>query len=167
MTCVIVHDACSLIDLRKGQLLQVMLKLPYRFVVPLPIRLSELLDFTDREWRMLDDGGVATFDLPADRVREAVDLRARHTRLSANDCFCLVSACCHEGSILLTGDKQLRRVAVQSGVAVHGVLWIVDELRNTGACPDDLLARALESWLADISVFLPKADIETRLRGLR
>lgn len=37
MTTVIVNDASCLIDLHKVRLLPVMLKLPYRFVVPLPV----------------------------------------------------------------------------------------------------------------------------------
>jgi len=53
MTCVVVHDASCLIDLRKGQLLEVLCHLPCRFVVPLPIRESELLDFTPHEWAIL------------------------------------------------------------------------------------------------------------------
>ena len=55
MTCVVVNDASCLIDLRKGQLLHVLSRLPYRFIVPLPIRESELLDFTPQEWAILDD----------------------------------------------------------------------------------------------------------------
>lgn len=68
MTCVVVNDASCLIDLRKGQLLHVLLQLPYRFIVPLPIREEELLDFTPQEWRMLEDGGLTTYDLPGEEV---------------------------------------------------------------------------------------------------
>ncbi len=48
MTCVVVNDASCLIDLRKGGLLAVLCKLPYRFVVPLPIREAEVRDFPSR-----------------------------------------------------------------------------------------------------------------------
>lgn len=58
MTSVIVNDASCLIDLHKVRLLPVMLKLPYRFVVPLPIRLAEALDLTERDWRPLDDAAA-------------------------------------------------------------------------------------------------------------
>ena len=73
MTCVVVNDASCLIDLKKGELLHVLLRLPYRFIVPLPIREEELLDFTAQEWRMLEDGGLATYDLPAEEVADAAD----------------------------------------------------------------------------------------------
>ena len=51
----IVHDASCLIDLSKGKLLRFVPKLPFRLIVPFPIRHSEVLDFTNREWRLLDE----------------------------------------------------------------------------------------------------------------
>ena len=38
VTRVVVNDASCLIDPQKGRLLQMLCRLPYRFVVPLPIR---------------------------------------------------------------------------------------------------------------------------------
>ena len=63
MTCVIINDASCLIDLRKGTLLAVLCELPYCFVVPLPIRKSEVLDFSKQQWQQLDDAGMITYDL--------------------------------------------------------------------------------------------------------
>lgn len=166
MTAVIVNDASCLIDLHKVRLLPVMLKLPYRFVVPLPVRCSEALDLSDRDWRRLDDPGLVTFDLPPERIADALRLRRRHPKLSANDCFCLVSARCHDG-MLLTGDQLMRRVATELGVRVHGALWVVDELRRHGACGAARLIPALERWRDDQAVFLPRQEIDRRLRQLR
>lgn len=167
MTSVIVNDASCLIDLHKVRLLPAMLRLPYRFVVPLPIRRAEALDLTDQDWRRLDDLGLVTFDLPSERVADALRLRSFHPRLSANDCFCLVSAQCHETGMLLTGDQLLRQVATQAGVRVHGVLWVVDELRRRVACSDGQLISGLERWRDDRTVFLPRQEIDRRLRQLR
>ena len=100
MTTVVVNDASCLIDLHKGQLLSVMLTLPYRFVVPLPIRHAEALDLTDRDWRILEDAGLFTFDLPPELVEEAMKIKTAHRKLSANDCLCLVSTGCQERGIL-------------------------------------------------------------------
>lgn len=167
MTHVVVNDASCLIDLRKGRLLHVLCQLPYRFIVPLPIRESELLDFTPQEWAILEGDGMQTYDLPPDRVAEVVALKRQHGRLSANDCFCLVSTQCHEEGILLSGDALLRSVAKSSGVRVHGVLWIVDELHAANLCEVPLPISALEIWKADRSVFLPVQLIDQRLRRLR
>lgn len=166
MTCVVVNDASCLIDLKKGQLLHVLLRLPYRFIVPLPIRAEELLDFTAQEWQMLEDGGLATYDLPAEEVAQVLALRRAHSSLSANDCFALVTTTCHENGILLTGDRLLRKVAIARAVRVHGVLWIIDELNAAEACERELLISALQIWRDDDAVFLPLTEIDKRLKHL-
>lgn len=167
MTCVIVNDASCLIDLRKGRLLHAMLSLPHRFVVPYPVRMSELLDFTPQEWRILDDSGLETFDLPPEAVTRAFAIRAQHPRLSPNDCFCLVATLQHENATLLTGDQLLRRVAGAHQLDVHGILWMIDLLHENGVGQADLLVSALETWRDDPTVFLPREEIERRLRIIR
>ena len=166
MTCVVVNDASCLIDLKKGQLLDVLLRLPYRFVVPLPIRQEELLDFTPQEWRMLEDGGLGIYDLPGTEVSQVLALKRAYSQLSANDCFALVTTTCHEDAILLTGDGLLKKVATAHAVRVHGVLWVIDELHAADACEIELLVSALRVWRADDAVFLPFAEVDKRLQRL-
>jgi predicted nucleic acid-binding protein len=163
---IVVNDASCLIDLRKARLLHLLSRLPYRFMIPLPVRASELLDFTPQEWAILD-AGMETFDLPPARVSEAFEVKAIHPKLSANDCFCLVTTRFHQNAILLTGDGLLRRVARKRGLPVHGVLWVVDELLRLALCEADVLIGALEIWRHDVAVFLPASEIERRLRPLR
>ena len=165
MTRAIVNDASCLIDLRKGGLLRVLCSLPCQIVVPLPIRESELLDFTSRDWQILDDAGLTTHDLTPEQVREALDLKHRHPSLSANDCFCVVTAHTFNG-ILLTGDALLRRVASEDGLRVHGVLWVIDQLKAVEACEDTLLVHALDVWREDAAVFLPSDEISRRIHRL-
>ena len=162
MTCVVVNDASCLIDLRKGGLLGVLCSLPYRFIVPFPIRTSELLDFTERDWELLDETGMDTYDLTPEEVGEAFALKRRHPPLSANDCFCLVTARVHAG-ILLTGDSYLRRVAKGRDLPVHGVLWIVDRLSELAQCDNTLLINALSTWREDATVFLPREELLKRI----
>ena len=109
---------------------------------PLPVRESEVLDFSNEQWRQLDDAGMITHDLAPDEVAQALALKERHPALSANDSLCIVTALAHRG-ILLTGDALLRRVATDNGLSVHGVLWIVDDLDAAGGCARSLLIQAL------------------------
>ena len=162
---VIVNDASCLIDLHKGGLLTVLCRLPYSFVVPLPIRESEILGFSDQEWQELDESGMTTYDLTSDEVSQALVLKKTYPALSANDCFCFVTATAQNG-ILLTGDAQLRKVATKYNLAVHGVLWVIDELDNTKSCARAQLIYALERWQVDDAVFLPKCEISVRLEKL-
>lgn len=165
MRHLVVNDASCLIDLRKGGLLPVLGNLPYRLVVPLPVRESEVLDFCNTEWRTLDAAGLVTYDLKPDGVAQALALKARYPALSANDCFCYVTAEIHAG-ILLTGDRLLRNVAADNGLRVHGVLWVIDELLAARACSACTLVRALRSWESDTTVFLPHQEICNRLDRL-
>ena len=166
MTCVVVNDASCLIDLYKGRLLLATLELPYRFVLPLPIRHSELLDLTDRQWRRLDQAGLETFNLPPAQVLEAQQVRQALPRLSMNDCFCLVTVRHQDRGMLLTGDKRLRRTAEVEGLRVHGVLWVIDQLYAAGVCGASRLAAALKAWREDRTVFLPQLEIDQRLQCL-
>ncbi len=165
MTCVIVNDASCLIDLRKGGLLGIVCTLPYRFVIPLPVRASEVLDLSEAEWQALDEAGTITHDLTAEEIGQALVVKERHPGLSANDCFCLVTAGVYLG-ILLTGDALLRRVAAGRGMRVHGVLWVVDELEAAAVCNRSVLSRALKAWQSDETVFLPPHEISARLEYL-
>ena len=140
-----------------------MLELPYRFIVPYPIRVDELLDFTQLEWDMLETGGMEVYDLPPNQMVEVLAARRATPQLSAYDCMCLVSTRHHADSILLTGDMQLRKTAQAENLRTHGVLWIIDELRDKNACTDDIIRRALETWRDDQSVFLPPQEILKRL----
>ncbi len=71
-------------------------------------------------------------------------MKERHGELSANDCFCSVTAQTYSG-ILLTGDALLRKVAAANGLRVHGVLWVVDELEAAEVCSRSHLSRALKA----------------------
>ena len=74
MRPVVVNDASCLIDLCKGDLLSVLGNLPYRLVVPLPVREFEILDFTDAHWHALDAAGLVTYDLsPRHEIANRLD----------------------------------------------------------------------------------------------
>ena len=167
MIRLIVSDTSCLIDLHKVRLLAVILRLPYRFIVPLPVRYSEVLDLSDPEWRGLEHAGLVAPDPPFEQVAEALALRTRHPALSPADCACLVEAQHSDNAVLLTGDRRLRRVAEAADLCVHGVLWIVDELWRAGLCCAARLVVALERWNDDRAVFLPPLEIESRVGLLR
>ncbi|MEM7288789.1 MAG: type II toxin-antitoxin system VapC family toxin [Pseudomonadota bacterium] len=142
-----------------------MLELPYRFIVPYPIRVDELLDFTVENWAMLEGGGMEVYDLPPAQMVEVFAVRRATPQLSAYDCMCLVSTRHHENGMLLTGDMQLRKTAQAEDLRTHGVLWIIDELRDKTDCAEEVIRNALEVWRDDSSVFLPRTEIEKRLTG--
>ncbi len=154
-----------MIDLRKADLLVALCELPRRIVVPLPVRVSEVLDLSEREWRELDAAGMITHDLSPGEVGQGHRLKRRYPGLSANDCFCLVVARALRG-VLLTGDALLRRVATADDLEAHGVLWVIDQLEKEGIRSASVLMQALEIWRKDEAVFLPETEILARLGHL-
>ena len=162
---VVVADACALIHLQRGRLLDLLPRLPFQLVIPAEIRL-ELARFTRTDWGLLDGGGLRTFALPENEAEPAARPSIRHPQLSASDRACLAAARRHPGGILLTDDRQLRRAAEKTRVPVHGSLWAVDQMAIR-SFPAARLKKALEIWRGDVSAYLPEDEIDKRLKRLK
>ena len=80
----------------------VLCRLPYRFVVPLPVRESEMLGLTNEEWDNFERSGAEIHDLPLERSEDVQTLKEHHGRLSVNDCLYLVIVQRYDNGILLT-----------------------------------------------------------------
>ena len=160
---VVINDASCLIDLHKVGLVEVMLRLPYDFVVALPVAHNEVLDFTDADWVRFFGAGLEKVDLDPAQVGRAITHRSQNVKLTAEDCFSLVLAEDIKSSILLTGDAELRSVAINKGCEVHGVIWVADEIHSRALLANVKLAECLEAWLNDPLVRLPAGQLNTRL----
>lgn len=164
---IIVSDTSCVIDLRKGQLLDVILELPYTIAMPRPLFDDELLSLKDEEKEKLLEGGLQLLDVDGAGVNAAQTYRENFKRLRLYDCFALVVAEKLENSILLTGDQNLKKVAVGRGVEAHGVLWATDQLYEHKCCSAQTLKNVLRSFLGDPLVFVPDDLIHARLRRYR
>ncbi len=155
-----------MIDLRKGGLLEAMLRLPYSFVMPDTLFENEWLGLSAGEKRTLLNLGLQVHTLPGPLVQRAAQYFNQYARLALNDCFALVLAEQAEDCILLTGDGILRRIAEEKGIEVHGVLWATDEMESLGVVPIQVLHNALQLFLEDALVFLPANEMRRRIRRL-
>ena len=162
-TRIVINDTSCLVDLRKGGLIEAMLSLPFRFVVTFNVRAGELLDFGVAEWERLEMLGLETIDPPGEQVQEAGQVMAAHRKLSFEDSLNFVVARANQLSILLTGDRALRLVAESSGIEVHGILWVVEQLLERRHADRADLVDALERWKRDPTVFVPAHLIEATL----
>lgn len=162
---VVINDACCLIDLHKGELIDLMLRLPYRFVVAWPVRENELLDFNVRDWKRMQAAGLEVVDLDSNQVRRAFDLRATHRKLTFEDCLSLVLAQDMIEPILLTSDAGLRHVATSAGQKVHGVLWVTEQIFSHNLCAPARLLRCVQSWVDDPLVRLPNDLLQAQIRA--
>ena len=81
--------------------------------------------------------------------------------ISITDCSVCFYARQHSAT-LLTGDRQLRKYAEASNVAVRGILFIFDELIAENIITPQVAAGKLKELLS-INVRLPKSEIEKRI----
>jgi hypothetical protein len=154
---IIVSDASVLMDLAKVHLIEATVALPFDFVIPETILLRELLDLGSyRSADLLRLGFRAGALEPADTEHALAYFRTHRRLLSINDCFAWRFAEVHDG-ILMTGDANLRALATQNGVEVHGTLWIAELISMHGTCSPPHLIDALDRLDADPLVFLPTA----------
>ena len=75
-----------------------------------------------------------------------------------------------ENAMLLTGDKILRRHAVVQSIEVHGTLWIMDQLVESGRLDATLAAARLEALMERVGAerrYLPRAECAVRIRRWR
>jgi len=71
-----------------------------------------------------------------------------------------------EDAMLLSGDKPLRQQAKLRMVEVHGTLWIMDQLVDSGLLAKKVAAQRLKSLLLQTGReqrYLPKSDCHARI----
>lgn len=152
---IIISDSSCLIDLQKASLLEAFVRLPYDVCVPDVIFESELLSFSAKEKKTLQDIGLEILELPGDGLLSVQNLRREKPALSVNDCFACVLAQRHSGCILLTGDGDLRTISEEHGIEVHGILWCMDEIHTAKTATIRQIHDALVMFEADATVRLP------------
>lgn len=163
---IIVNDSSALIDLAKTRLLENLLRLPYRFVIPDVLYADELITLHHYRREQLLDIGFVLGELDGPQVGKAGEYGHRYPALSLNDCFALVMAETTDDAVLLTGDQRLRRVAEQHRVETHGILWLLDQLLERGAVDPAILRDALQSLARDRTVRLPVKEVQRRMHAL-
>ena len=118
-----VLDAGVVFDFAAGDLLDALFRLPLTFCAPDLL----LVELKRPPATLLVQLGLEVEALPGESLVEIIALRSGHPALSLNDVAVFVLAR-NLGVGLLTGDRRLRALAEQSGVEVHGTLWLLDEL---------------------------------------
>ncbi len=163
---IIINDSSALIDLAKTRLLENLLQLPYRFVIPDVLYADELITLRHYRREQLLDIGFELGELNGVQIGKASAYSQQHPKLSLNDCFALVMAETTDKAVLLTGDQQLRRVAEHQGVEVHGILWILDQAYEQGAVDAATLHAALLVLTNEPLTRLPGKELQRRMQDL-
>ncbi len=152
-----VTDASILFDAVKGGILHEMFQLPFVFVTSDIVASRELKNPSFSEFQK---AGLHQDELSGIQISRIDALRASHKALSVSDISVFLLAL-DQKMILLTGDEALRKFAESSGIQVHGILWILDELIRKGIISKRGASQALQQMI-DRGCHLPKKECDER-----
>lgn len=156
-----VADTSVWIDLHLGGSMDHAFALAIEWLIPDAV-LAELEE--PEGARVLALGGQRV-SLPPDSVQGLEELAALYPGLATADLVALQLARLR-GAMLLTSDAPLRRAAQREGVAVHGSLWLLDELVNERVLSEAEAARSLQQMVASGRRF-PQGEVQSRLHRWR
>ncbi len=156
----LISDANILIDMDAGEILKSMFALDYTFATPDLLYQDELAELHPH----LLDMGLQTMglsDTSVQRVFEHVETYS-HTGVSSYDLASL-SLAQQEQAPLLTGDRKLHQICIQESIAVHGTIWLVEEIYKSKISTAQTIKRAYAKMKADGSR-LPWDEVEKQLK---
>lgn len=161
---IVVNDANILIDFCKLDMLAALFLLQYDFHV------------VDAVWEELNSQHQAQLQpyihterlviiKDAVTIQDVIQIKRQKNQLSIPDCTALLYAK-KQSSILLTSDKNLRIIANQHKIDIHGHLWVFDNLVSARIITTKVAAEKLTKLTTEINrkLGLPKTEIETRVR---
>jgi hypothetical protein len=155
---VLVTDTNIWIDLDHGGLLELMFQLPYQICTA---------DFARVEIRSVDIAileryGLIFQELGKELIAELFRLRQHKAAMAIADLAAFLLAR-EQGAVLVTGDRNLVRFAIDAGVDVHGLLWLMDEMIRLGVLEPGKGADSLKIIL-EYGARLPAEECIQRIR---
>lgn len=160
---VAVIDACVLIDLANGGLLEAWFQLGIE---------THTTDLVLRQVKKDHQGQAVTAFVEAGRLKvetltgkQVLQMRAElgHLPVGVEDQSALFLAM-ELDAILLTGDRRLRLEGLRKSLEVRGMLWVLDELVARRHLTPKLAAVKLQKLLAD-GAFLPPDECAKRFKA--
>ena len=162
----LIHDANVLMDLLGIGLLERALDLPYDMETT-DLVLLEIEDPGQAEVleKCIASGRLVVIATTAPQVSE-IGLRMEACRaLSLADCSVLYYAEARHG-VVLTGDGRMRKEAASRNQEVHGTLWVLERMVESGTLPSTEAAARLEALVA-VNPRLPRKDCDQLLETWR
>ncbi len=154
---VLVTDTNIWIDLKNGDILGEVFRLPYQFLIS-DFAIPELIH---PRWKTLESLGLKSQEMTPEQVIELVQLRQSYKNLSLVDLAAILLAKSLEAT-LLTGDWRLVQLANDYSIPVHGVLWLLDEMLHYQALAPGQASAALRRMLEQ-GARLPAEECSRRL----
>ncbi len=156
---ILVSDTSILIDLERGGLLEAAFSCGMTLVVPDLLYERELANENGPYLKSL---GLGVVSLSATEVALAQEVSTDRPGLSLPDCFAL-SCATRPNHVLVTGDKLLRKEALNRLGTVFGLLWMLDQMHASGHVPPANLVDGLTRISQDPRARLPADEVRRRL----
>ena len=157
---ILVSDTSVLIDLERGELLELAFSCGHTMVVPDLLYENELQSDIGPQ---LIDLGLQVIQLGPDEVALAQNIKSGRPQLSFADCFGLACAT-RQNHALLAGDGNLRKEAAARNVSVFGIFWLLEEIEKaSGQVVTSLLHAGLTKISGDARCRLPKEKTKSLL----
>ena len=156
---VLVTDTNIWIDLQNGGILEKLFLLPFHFIAPD----FAITEYSTVDWKELDKLGVEFCEIAPEEIQKIVFLKSMHPGLSVVDLSALLLAE-ERKAVLITGDKNLRILAVERKNNCHGVLWILDILVAHQIINGKTAASAMAAMIQK-GARLPEKDCNQRLEN--
>lgn len=156
-----VSDANVLIDIEAGGLEASMFSLPdFEFCIPDVVFEKELR----KNHSHLEKMGLKLRSLTGSAVSEVFKLSQFHHKPSRMDLFALVLAK-EEKWMLLTGDRNLRKIAEEHKIQCHGTIWLVEKMVENQIIKPEVARNAYQNMRVKGSR-LPWEEAEYRLKNI-
>jgi len=156
---ILVSDTSILIDLDRGGLLEATFRCGFTMVVPDLLYEREL---EPENGAYLKSLGLGVVSLTSEEVASAQSIKGERKALSLPDCFAL-SCASRPNHILLTGDKALRTEALIKQAQAFGLLWLLDQMAETGSVSHATLYEGLIRISSHQRCRLPASEVRKRL----
>ncbi|MDY6796521.1 MAG: DUF3368 domain-containing protein [Actinomycetota bacterium] len=137
-------DACIIFDFVAGESLNYLFESYFEFLTTDLIMHDELETPSVSD---LADMGLRAIGLDGPTLQSLITYIVRYPAIKRNDAILLGIAVSRKMP-LLTGDKALRKAAEGEGVVVHGTLWLLDRLVESGVFDARDASDALEKMVA-------------------
>jgi len=126
---ILLHDASVLIDLMTVDILETALTLPYKMETTDLVK-REILRGGQKDIlaRIVAARKIEVIRSTKEEISGIAELNNLNPALSFADSSVLFHAVA-KGSVVLSDDARLRRIAKERALTVHGTLWIISELR--------------------------------------
>jgi predicted nucleic acid-binding protein len=105
--------------------------------------------------------GLHQVELNGEQIERGQELHSSNPSTSSIDISTLVYAM-ENKLTLVTGDGQLRSLALKLKIKVHGVLWVLDEIVGLGIAPKRTVANGLVAMIK-ANNWLPEDECRVRL----